>query len=49
MALQILVENAIKHGISKYDDGGNISIITKKEAEGLKKSLEEAGAEVELK
>jgi LytS/YehU family sensor histidine kinase len=35
MMIQTLVENAIKHGISKYDDGGNISIITKKEAENF--------------
>jgi sensor histidine kinase YesM len=30
MMIQTLVENGIKHGISKYPEGGNISIITQK-------------------
>ena len=36
MMIQTLVENGIKHGISKYPEGGNISIITLKTADDFK-------------
>lgn len=36
MMIQTLVENGIKHGISKYPEGGNISIITLKTATDFK-------------
>lgn len=36
MMIQTLVENGIKHGISKYPEGGNISIITVKTATDFK-------------
>jgi sensor histidine kinase YesM len=35
MMIQTLVENGIKHGISKYADGGRISIVTKKDSENF--------------
>lgn len=35
MMVQTLVENGIKHGISKYPEGGSISIITLKNDNGL--------------
>jgi two-component system LytT family sensor kinase len=40
MLLQTLVENAIKHGISKLTEGGIVSINTKQEAEGKKLKIE---------
>lgn len=36
MMVQTLVENGIKHGISKYPEGGSISIITLKSENGFK-------------
>lgn len=36
MMIQTLVENGIKHGISKYPEGGNISIITQKTSTDFK-------------
>lgn len=36
MMIQTLVENGIKHGISKYPEGGTISIITFKNADDFK-------------
>lgn len=35
MMIQTLVENGIKHGISKYPEGGNISIVTLKTDNGF--------------
>lgn len=35
MMIQTLVENGIKHGISKYPEGGNISVITLKTPNGF--------------
>jgi two-component system LytT family sensor kinase len=36
MMIQTLVENGIKHGISKYPEGGNISIVSLKTDSGFK-------------
>jgi LytS/YehU family sensor histidine kinase len=40
MLLQTLVENAIKHGISKLTEGGIVSITAKQDAEGKKLKIE---------
>ncbi len=40
MLLQTLVENAIKHGISKLTEGGIVSITTKQKAESKKLHIE---------
>jgi sensor histidine kinase YesM len=43
MLLQTLVENGIKHGISKLAEGGTIEIAAKKQGNNLKLSIENTG------
>ena len=43
MLLQTLVENGIKHGISKLEEGGKIIIKAEKEGKSLKMSIENSG------
>ncbi len=43
MLLQTLVENGIKHGISKLAEGGTITIGAKKNGENLKLTIENTG------
>jgi len=43
MLLQTLVENGIKHGISKLAEGGTITIRAKNEGENLKLTIENSG------
>ena len=43
MLLQTLVENGIKHGVSKLAEGGKIEIRARKEGEDLKLTIENTG------
>lgn len=49
MLLQPLVENAIKHGISKSIKGGNVTISVKKKEKGLSFEISDTGAGVKDK
>jgi len=41
--LQTLVENGIKHGISKLKKGGKLELITQRVAEGLQIQIKNSG------
>ena len=43
MSIQLLVENAIKHGISRLPDGGSISIASKQNADHLEIAVSNTG------
>ncbi len=47
MSIQLLVENAIKHGISRLPEGGNIDIRARKEEPGIRVSVINTGQLVE--
>jgi len=48
LILQPLVENAIKHGISKLSDGGRIEVSAKREGERVILSVRDNGPDVAL-
>jgi two-component system LytT family sensor kinase len=49
LMLQTLVENGIKHGVSKLKKGGKLELITQKVAEGLKIQIKNSGKFTEKK
>jgi two-component system LytT family sensor kinase len=49
LMLQTLVENGIKHGVSKLKKGGKLELITQRVAEGLKIQIKNSGKFTEKK
>ena len=49
LMLQTLVENGIKHGISKLKKGGKLELITQRVAEGLQIQIKNSGKFVATK